>query len=1222
MTEIKKQFTEELKKSLQEEVQILPNAIFVFLGVEEYIDLIEFSSRFVDSDTYDVGTRTDKYNASWFTAMMQRLVVAQQYCIMSYAQFCYFNSFLQVEMFKERVIIVQDQLRSILPLSNKGEWPINHDAYNDLRPDNLPLYMGEIISRESMNYYSIVQPSEGYAKLNLFSNKKVLSQRSSSKAEVIDIINDPLSLDVFICNCLKAQSFAKQITVKVHEKHPRDKKLQLLLQTANGLLQKFGGELIETTDAVIDATYQPSDEVMGLLRTYWGDNASFRNLEVYKSPDTEKTIQTISQGLVVDTIITEYKNGKEGKFVKDLFLTAPTGAGKSLLFQLPAFYVASKGDVTIVVSPLIALMKDQVVQMSNQRHFTKVSYINSELSLVDRDRVIEECKNGEIDILYMAPELLLSYNLSFFIGERRLGLLVIDEAHLITTWGRDFRVDYWFLGQHINKIRKYSEYSFPMVAVTATAVYGGENDMVFDSINSLVMNDPHVFIGKVRRDDISFLIDTHDKYVLQYDSSKIKETARFIEDIHKLGIKTIVYTPWASQIDKLQQQLEVDGCKDIAVKYHGQLSSDEKDMAYKRYQTNDCKVMISTKAFGMGVDISDIQLVYHHAPSGVLPDYVQEIGRAARKGDIQGYAALQYAIEDQRYSKTLQGMSSLKNFQLKEVLKKVYKTFLNNGKKRNMTISANDFSYIFDRDVDQKVSTALMMIEKDYLAKYRFNVLIARPKKLFAKVYGRTNSIGLSKLQRGYEKYYKIIRQKGDYTYILLDLNSLWEDRYNKESFPLIKHKFYKCSLFYDEKIELKPQVEISFSLSASYDSVYAKLNQLFDTVKRFFVSIGHREFTEELFNEALSNVFTNKSLRDKIVSFFLASYAGRLSESHTIEGNAFLQRRRKVDQSYAYIVYNNYYNQHFAALLKALASMFSQSKTREASQFASTDSDRLTNLIRLGSLLEILDMASYESRGGDIPMIFIRINDPIRIKRDVEDDNYTNTLLNKTKRRFDISNELYDHFFMHSFTDSERWDFIESYFLGETKDDLIDNYPGGERNHIDIVKYLKDHANVVEGDSNDMQGLEHQRNFFTAKSEEYYPHDRLLTIDGITKSIGAWLKDDPVSLDKEVRKNKLYLYAEDYEILRSKIKANHKEYYRDSRGLRVYIKMKGYEQPVQACVVYKDNPVKFYLWWKTHENEVSMKKIELIQLLIKVDQESPKSLLKRHRAILENKKR
>lgn len=315
-------------------------------------------------------------------------------------------------------------------------------------------------------------------------------------------------------------------------------------------------------------------------------------------------------------------------------------------------------------------MNDQVMNLKNEREYSRVEFINSDLNLMDRDRIIDRCKRGEIDILYLSPELLLSYALSYFIGERRLGLLIIDEAHLITTWGRDFRVDYWFLGNHLNKIRKYSASSFPLVALTATAVYGGVNDMVFDSINSLNMHDPHKFIGEVRRTDIEFVIDTHGNYNDgSFENNKVAETANFIKGVRELDLKTIVYVPYTRHIAKIEDKVAEMGI-DGVVSFHGSMISDNQRAAYERFKNNQAKVMVATKAFGMGVDIPDIQVVYHHAPSGLLPDYVQEIGRVARKKGMKGYAALTFSPSDLRYSKQLFGMSSIKTFQLQEVLKK------------------------------------------------------------------------------------------------------------------------------------------------------------------------------------------------------------------------------------------------------------------------------------------------------------------------------------------------------------------------------------------------------------------------------------------------------------------------------------------------------------------------------------------------------------------------
>ena len=188
-------------------------------------------------------------------------------------------------------------------------------------------------------------------------------------------------------------------------------------------------------------------------------------------------------------------------------------------------------------------------------------------------------------------------------------------------------------------------------------------------------------------------------------------------------------------------------------------------------------------------------MVYHHAPSGLLPDYIQEIGRAARKKQIQGFAALTFSKSDLRYSKQLFGISSLKTFQLKEVLRKIIRCFNSNGKKRNMLVAANDFAYIFDsaEEVDQKVATALMMIEKDYLIKTRFNVLIARPKKLFTKVYARTTQVGLDRLLEKYGECFKEIPHlSGTYHTLELNLDEIWSKHFSDRSYPQIKRKDLK----------------------------------------------------------------------------------------------------------------------------------------------------------------------------------------------------------------------------------------------------------------------------------------------------------------------------------------------------------------------------------------------------------------------------------------------
>lgn len=1227
---IKEILTPLVKAKMEEELESIANPIFVFIGMDDYVNMSEFEKNIVDKHSFQKNYNNQFFNQIWFARVFTELnnAIANpdiSYTILSFPQFSYLISYIQPEFFKNRLILVRDGFRSLLPLE-KSEFIEKAGQENiEERNEAMPIYMAEQMQIGDKFYYSVKTSLEDFITIDVFTKQKsLLLLPEDDTHEVIDTVSDPYGIDLFINRCLYEGDFNKNVIVKIFKKQPMNKQAKMMLEKLNWLLGQFGGQLYELDESAIQEKFRPSDETLQLLKQYWGANATFRELSVYKNPDYGKEIISISQGLIVETIINEYKNAKVGKDVRDLFLTAPTGAGKSLLFQLPAFYVSSQKDVTIVVSPLIALMRDQVEQIRQDRGFGKVFFLNSELSLIDRNKVIEDCQNGDIDILYLSPELLLSYDITYFIGERRkLGLLVIDEAHLITTWGRDFRVDYWFLGQHINKIRKNHDYHFPLVAVTATAIYGGDNDMVFDSVNSLYMHDPHLFIGEVKRNNITFVIDNHEKYKSNYDSEKEKETVKFIESIAEEGVKTIVYAPYRKHIDNLVQRLEADGKDGIAVAYHSGLSTDNKNLAYSSFKDNEARVMISTKAFGMGVDIPDIQLVYHHAPSGLLPDYVQEVGRAARKPEINGFAALSYAIEDQRYSKILHGISALRHYQVREVINKINKIFIANGKKRNMLVSSDDFSYIFDNaiDYDQKVMTSLMMIEKDYLAKYRFNVLIARPKKLFVKVYCRVNRYGLQLLKQKYKGCFTELRALTDELIVVeLNLDKIWKKSFSDCSFPMIKRDFYEGRLLKDENVECKPQVKLTFSLETDFDCANRKLAELLDTIQSTLTMLSGHYFSKDELEQELSRQLTDNNVCEKVVKFLLSTYSGRVTIPNQIDNDAFLQRRRDTKQEDQYRVFNNQYTHNFATLKRRMQKLFEGVHGSTSSLYTSHGGEYLTNYIRLGSLMEILGIGTYESRGGDNPMIFIRVNDPRRIAKDAADVSYRNTLLTTIERRYKSSSDIFDHFFLHSFENEDRWNFIEDFFLGEPNDELFTKYPGGEKNHIDIISYVRDHINIINTDKTTIKKSGEGISIFTPKEgRTYYPND-LLTIDVKTKRVSKWLLENPVELDKVRRKYKLSLDKEIYTILMSKLRVHFFPYYRDVQGLKLKIEFPGYDAMVTAKVPYQDMPVKFYKWWRKNEDKVTLTKRELIEMLLKVNEQAPNALVKKHREILEKK--
>lgn len=1221
---LKNIYTHALDNIIKRHIGTKSNTIFVLAGITPYIYLENYADKITDQTTFDKEGNLDLYSPAWFGSVFPKLMSATTYQILSHQQYASINEYLNEDFFKERIVVVYDNLRSLYPI-NKEEYIEKADTNGtEKRPEGMPVYQAEQLKVGEDYFYSLKHFNDDLKKESLFSIKKGLTSADIVLPDsyVLDVISDPYGIDVLVNKCLDNEIFSQNVFVKVSGKNVLNKATWNTLQELNHLLSRFGGGIFLQNEETIQRDYKPSEESLSLLKQYWGDNAEFRDIQVYENPEIDNKIIPVSQGLLVDTIINEYKKGCDGVQPRDIFITAPTGAGKSLIFQLPAFYAASKGDVTIVVSPLKALMTDQVEILRSERKYDKVEFINSDLTLIDRDKIIDECKRGEVDILYLSPELLLSYDIHYFIGERKLGLLIVDEAHLITTWGRDFRVDYWFLGNHINKIRKYNNYLFPLVALTATAVYGGVNDMVFDSINSLNMYDPHKFIGNVRRDNIEFVIDTHDDYSTGgYDQNKETETVNFIKGIQELDMKGIVYAPYTRQINRLKDKCDEINTN-IAVAFHGGMLADEQKFAYQAFKSNTCKIMIATKAFGMGVDIPDIQVVYHHAPSGLLPDYIQEIGRAARKKQIQGFAALTFSKSDLRYSKQLFGISSLKTFQLKEVLRKIIRCFNSNGKKRNMLVAANDFAYIFDsaEEVDQKVATALMMIEKDYLIKTRFNVLIARPKKLFTKVYARTTQVGLDRLLEKYGECFKEIPHlSGTYHTLELNLDEIWSKHFSDRSFPQIKSEFYKQRFLIEEGIELTPQIRVTINIEKAYREVLSEVKNMLNAFSVSFAQFKFRGafFTYKEFVAELEQNISTKYDTEKIASFVLGTYSGYLQNPHALEGDSFLQQRHH-GTTMNYQVFSTNYSAKFTQLIKILSNLFDGKERQSADRYLSINEVPLKNHIRLGSLLELMELGSFETTGGDDPKIFLRLNDPRRIEKDSTSEKYSNFILESVKNRHKVSCALFEHFFTNYFSNENRWNMIEDFFLGMSNDELFEKYPGKMVNHIDILQYLKENKSYIPLGSDSMESANNtHKTLFLPKRQSFYNRDNMLTIGHQTKPIKKWLTDDPVALHRTIEEYEIVIEKDDFKVLSNKLRLHHFEYYRDFMRLKVFIDFPGYTTPVQAAIPYSTDPVKFYKWWRKHTEEVTMNLSEKLKLFLAVERESPTALIKAHRALI-----
>lgn len=1131
-------------------------------------------------------------------------------------------------------VVVYDNLRALFPYEGDGQLTESDFVEEeDSQSSDLPHGYAEAhIIRDSVFVRFTSTPDE-VPQIPLFNDRLALKEISnvSEDEHIIDIDQDAQAIDLFVNRILEGLDLVKTYVIR-SRKDATPLSLEQLEQI-NALMRELGGRIAIALGVTKKRTFQISDKTHALLKQYWGKGANFRELAIYEDPDLNNDLIHVLQGDIVQTIINEWKKARRGDLYRDLFLTAPTGSGKSLLFQLPAFYLSDHNEVTIVVSPLISLMKDQVAAIQTDRKFRKISYLNSELSLLDRERIIDDCKNGDIDILYMSPELLLSYSIQYFIGARTLGLVVIDEAHLVTTWGRDFRVDYWFLGTHLRKIRKYYENAFPVVAVTATAVYGGSNDMVFECVDALYLSNPHLFIGSVKRQDISFYIRNGElPEGPGYRKKKVQQTLEFIKAAHRSKYKTLVYTPYSRQVRELFLALPSE-LKSKTSQYYGSLPKDRKNASFYNFFSGRSQVMIATKAFGMGIDIGDIQIVYHHAPSGHLADYIQEVGRIARDLRLEGVAMINFTAKDTHFAKTLHGISAIKLHQLQEVLKKLSKA-QSHARSQNLLLSTDDFAHIFPRassdELSQKVMTSLMMIEKDFLYKSRFNVIVARPKKLFVKVYGRITDSDISLLEAVHpgsvERIIPHATEHEGQSIIVLNLDVIWKQTHRDVNFAYLKSTFYDKSLFDDHDFAIRPQLKTELYLDGDVATTSLELKKRIDAITFAFTRLGGSFFSERDLQLVLSSRIGRKDVAHNIANYLLSIYISPAKgPSQLVSSDAFIQRRL-FDSEYRYRIFGTKYQKEFAGLRKRFNTIFSATTVggTSAVRYVSATGRRNLGLVRLGYLLEILKLGSFEVSGGNSPMVFVRVNDPKKVHRTAFSRDYYNNLLADVHRRHNISYQIFEHFFLRKFDDSSRWDFIEDYFLGSEIDELMNKHPGdppgAEASEFNPFGEISIEP-VETSEVNRTRNTEFVTRF-VAESGKLYYKDNMLTLETNGKehsyTIDQWLSRDPVALHTAIKTVRFRIDNHSYKVLISKLRADHLEYYNRSFGKDkvAIINIDGQKINMTVKQWIRSYPQQFYQWWIKNEDAVKVSTKEKIQLIARVFDSNPQLLTAEHKRI------
>ena len=289
------------------------NQIFVLLGQTELIDRNNLLDNITDVETFHLNGNEELFDKYWFTNVFTKLNSEKQFHLLSFPQFSYLINYIDSSFFKDRVIIIQDNLRQLFPISKNEYLEESSDENIETRPEKTPIYQAEQIQIKDYFFYSVKTLNDDFKTINLFEETTKLIESDNSDFDNIDISSDQTALDFFLNSCILENNLQKNAVVKIYPKQPINSSIIKNVEKVNYVLNLFGGSLNLLKEEIIKEDYQVNQSTKDLLLKYWGEKAEFRGLKVYRNPDIGNQVSEISQGLIVEIIIKEYENSKRNE---------------------------------------------------------------------------------------------------------------------------------------------------------------------------------------------------------------------------------------------------------------------------------------------------------------------------------------------------------------------------------------------------------------------------------------------------------------------------------------------------------------------------------------------------------------------------------------------------------------------------------------------------------------------------------------------------------------------------------------------------------------------------------------------------------------------------------------------------------------------------------------------------------------------------------------------